>query len=282
MIEYKFALSEYPNDLQTICRNELKLDDDFLFIAGPCCIESEQQIEEIAKYVKKTNANVLRGGAFKPRTSPYSFQGLGKEGLEWLSIISKEFNIPVITEILDVRDIEIVAKHVDILQVGARNMQNFPLLKELGKLSKPILLKRGLSATIEEWLGSAEYIFCGGNRNVILCERGIRTFSDYTRNTLDLSVVPIIKNLCKIPIIVDPSHGTGVSNIIENMCLSAIMAGCDGIMIEVHNNPQIALSDKDQALTFEQLSSLDRSVSDLLVYKRRRKENFENRNYRGN
>ena len=217
-------------------------------IAGPCSVETEAQITSIAREVKEVGAGFLRGGAFKPRTSPYSFQGLEAEGLELLKIARKETGLPIVTEIMSTSMIDKFVDDVDVIQVGARNMQNFDLLKELGKTNKPILLKRGLSATIEEWLMSAEYIMAGGNDNVILCERGIRTYETYTRNTLDLSAIPVIKKLSHLPVIVDPSHAAGYWYLVEPLAKAAIAAGADGLMIEVHNNPQCALSDGQQSL----------------------------------
>ena len=217
-------------------------------MAGPCSVESEEQIIEIAKSIKESGANFLRGGAFKPRTSPYSFQGLELEGLKLLKVAKKETGLPIVTEIMSTKYIDEFVNNVDVIQVGARNMQNFDLLKELGKTNKPILLKRGLSATIEEWLMSAEYIMAGGNENIILCERGIRTYETYTRNTLDLSAIPVIKKLSHLPVIVDPSHAAGYWYLVEPLAKAAIAAGADGLMIEVHNNPQCALSDGQQSL----------------------------------
>ena len=219
----------------------------FCVMAGPCSVESEEQIVAVAKAVKASGANMLRGGAFKPRTSPYDFAGLKAEGLELLKIARQETGLPIVTEIMSVVDLPLF-EDVDVLQVGARNMQNFELLKELGHLDKPILLKRGLSSTIEEWLMSAEYIMAGGNERVILCERGIRTYETFTRNTLDISAVPILKHLTHLPVVVDPSHGTGITWLVEPMAKSAIVAGADGLMIEVHNNPEKALSDGAQSL----------------------------------
>ena len=217
-------------------------------MAGPCSVESEEQIIEIAKSIKESGANFLRGGAFKPRTSPYSFQGLELEGLKLLKVAKKETGLPIVTEIMSTKYIDEFVNNVDVIQVGTRNMQNFDLLKELGKTNKPILLKRGLSATIEEWLMSAEYIMAGGNENIILCERGIRTYETYTRNTLDLSAIPVIKKLSHLPVIVDPSHAAGYWYLVEPLAKAAIAAGADGLMIEVHNNPQCALSDGQQSL----------------------------------
>jgi len=234
--------------------------EKIISIAGPCSVETEEQIVEIANKVKASGATFLRGGAFKPRSSPYSFQGLGYEGLKLLNIAKKETGLNIVSEILSANMLDTFMEKVDIIQVGARNMQNFVLLKELGKINKPILLKRGLSATIEEWLMSAEYIMAGGNQNVILCERGIRTFEKYTRNTLDLSAVPSIKKLSHLPIIVDPSHATGMWWMVESMARGAIAVGADGIMVEVHNNPEKALSDGQQSITPDAFSNLMNSL----------------------
>ena len=217
-------------------------------IAGPCSVESEEQLTFVAEEVKKLGANFLRGGAFKPRTSPYSFQGLKYDGLELLKIAREKTGLPIVTEIMSPYDIEIFERDVDVIQVGARNMQNFDLLNELGRTRKPILLKRGLSATIEEWLMSAEYIMAGGNENVILCERGIRTFETYTRNTLDLSAIPAVKKLSHLPVIVDPSHATGKRFMISPLAKAAVAVGADGLIIEVHNNPEKALCDGPQSI----------------------------------
>ena len=217
-------------------------------IAGPCSVEGKEEILEVAREVKKAGAIALRGGAFKPRTSPYSFQGLGAEGLELLKEAKKKESLPIVTEALDTRDVELVAKYADIIQIGARNMQNFMLLREVGKTGKPVLLKRGAGATLEELLMSAEYILSEGNRNVILCERGIRTIENYTRNTLDLSAVPVIKKLSHLPVIVDPSHGTGKWDLVPAMAKAAVAAGADGLLIEVHPHPDQALSDGPQSL----------------------------------
>ena len=235
-------------------------------MAGPCSVESEEQIVEVARAVKNSGANFLRGGAFKPRTSPYSFQGLELEGLRLLEIAKKETGLNIVTEIMSTDYIDEFVDRVDVIQVGARNMQNFDLLKQLGKTNKPILLKRGIAATIEEWLMSAEYIMAGGNENVILCERGIRTFETITRNTLDLQAVPVIKKLSHLPIIIDPSHAGGYSYMVEPMAKCAVIAGADGIMIEVHNDPENALSDGQQSLTpdqFEQLMKKVKVVAEL-------------------
>ncbi|MBQ1452495.1 MAG: 3-deoxy-7-phosphoheptulonate synthase, partial [Ruminococcus sp.] len=228
-------------------------------MAGPCSVESEEQIVEIAKSIKASGATLLRGGAIKPRTSPYSFQGLKSEGLDLLKIVRKETGLPIVTEIMRTEHIDMF-ENVDIIQVGARNMQNFDLLKELGKTKKPVLLKRGLSATIEEWLMSAEYIMAGGNDRVILCERGIRTFETYTRNTLDVSAIPIVKELSHLPVVVDPSHASGKSRLVEPLAMAAVAAGADGLMIEVHNDPPHALSDGAQSLTPEQFKNTAKKI----------------------
>ncbi len=225
-------------------------------IAGPCSIETGKQLKKVAREVKKSGAAVLRGGAFKPRTSPYTFQGLGEEGLKHLRQVSQELNIPTVTEIMDTRDLDLVTDYADILQIGARNMQNFNLLKEVGQTKKPVILKRGLSATIKELLMSAEYILSEGNFNVILCERGIRTFEDFTRNTLDLSAVPAIKMLSHLPVIVDPSHAAGKWGLVNPLSKGAVACGCDGLLVEVHSNPQEALSDGSQQLLPENFSAL--------------------------
>lgn len=219
-----------------------------VIMGGPCAVESKKQIDEIAPIVKSAGAKILRGGAFKPRTSPYSFQGMGVEGLEILQSANKKYNIPVVSEIMSVDELPYFVEMVDLIQVGARNMQNFNLLKELGKIDKPILLKRGLANTIEEWLMSAEYILAGGNSNVILCERGIRTYETSTRNTLDISSIPVIKKLTHLPIIVDPSHASGRWEYVESLSKAAIAAGADGLIIEVHQTPETALSDGQQSL----------------------------------
>ena len=229
---------------------------EFAIIAGPCSVESESQIVDIARSVKASGATFLRGGAYKPRTSPYAFQGLEEDGLELLKKARAQTGLPIVTEIMYPQTIDEFVEDVDVIQVGARNMQNFALLKELGKTNKPILLKRGLSSTIEEWLMAAEYIMAGGNENVILCERGIRTFENYTRNTLDLSAVPAIKKLSHLPIIIDPSHATGLAYMVEPMCMAAIAAGADGVIIEVHNNPAKALCDGPQSLTPERFTQV--------------------------
>ncbi len=254
---YKKANRKFhPENTVIKISDEVSIGDGSLHImAGPCSVESEEQIIEIAKKVKKSGATLLRGGAFKPRTSPYAFQGLKSEGLDLLKIARKETGLPIVTEIMRTEHIDMF-ENVDIIQVGARNMQNFDLLRELGKTDKPILLKRGLSATIEEWLMSAEYIMAGGNDNVILCERGIRTYETYTRNTLDVAAIPIIKKLSHLPVVVDPSHASGKSWLVEPLAMAAVAAGADGLMIEVHNDPSHALSDGAQSLTPKQFDSV--------------------------
>ena len=259
---YKKANRKFhPDDTVITLPGGQKIGDGSLsLIAGPCSVESERQIVEIAKSVKNSGAQFLRGGAFKPRTSPYAFQGLKAEGLELLREARKVTGLPIVTEIMRVSHIPLF-EDVDIIQVGARNMQNFELLKELGRLDKPILLKRGLSSTLEELLMSAEYIMAGGNEKVILCERGIRTYETYTRNTLDISAVPILKKLSHLPVIVDPSHASGISWLVEPLALAAVAAGADGLIIEVHNDPQHALSDGAQSLTPEQFDQVAKHVN---------------------
>ncbi len=229
---------------------------NLVLMAGPCAVESEEQLLEVAKTIKDAGAQIFRGGAYKPRTSPYSFQGLEKTGLEYLQKVREQTGLLIVTEVMDQFTVDEVAGCADIIQVGARNMQNYYLLRELGRIRKPVLLKRGLSATIEEWLMAAEYILSGGNYEVILCERGIRTFEPYTRNTLDLSAVPLVKQLSHLPIIVDPSHGTGLAGLVPAMSRAALAAGADGLMIEVHSNPQEALSDGPQSLRPDQFAAL--------------------------
>ncbi len=232
---------------------------NFCMIAGPCSVESEEQIVAVAKAVKASGANMLRGGAFKPRTSPYDFQGLKAEGIELLKIARKETGLPIVTEIMGTNYLPLF-EDVDLIQVGARNMQNFDLLRELGRLRKPVLLKRGLASTLKELLMSAEYIMAGGNEQVILCERGIRTYDDYTRNTLDLAAVPMLKELTHLPVIVDPSHATGIARLVRPMALAAAACGSDGLIIEVHNDPMHALCDGAQSLRPEQYDDLARAV----------------------
>ncbi len=244
----------------------VKFGQDFVVIAGPCSVESENQTLEIARAVKSSGAHMLRGGAFKPRTSPYNFQGLGLKGLKILEKARETSGLPVVSEVLDTRDVSWMCEYVDLLQIGARNMQNFSLLKEVGKIQTPVLLKRGMYSTISEWLNCAEYILSEGNPHVILCERGIRTFETYTRNTLDLSAVSAMKELTHLPVIVDPTHSTGRTSLILPMSLAAVAAGADGLIVEVHNNPALALSDKDQALTPYQFSELIGRVMNLRAF----------------
>ncbi len=232
-------------------------------MAGPCSVEDEPRMMEVAAKVKAAGATILRGGAFKPRTSPYDFQGLGEEGLRILKQAGKEFQLATVSEVMDPRDVELISSYVDILQVGARNMQNFSLLKELGKIDKPILLKRGISATIKEWLMSAEYILANGNFRVIFCERGIRTFETATRNTLDINAVGVVKQLSHLPVIVDPSHATGRWGLVAPAAKASIAAGCDGLMIEVHQNPKEALSDGVQSLVPDNFETLMRELQPL-------------------
>lgn len=256
---YKLASKEVKTDKSEISVRDGAVvigGDKLVVMAGPCSVEGEEQIVEIAKAVKKAGATMLRGGAWKPRTSPYSFQGLAEEGLKLLDVARQETGLPVITEVMNPRDIEAVEQYSDVMQVGARNVQNFSMLKELGQCKKPIFLKRGPATTIKEWLMSAEYIISNGNPDVILCERGIRTYETATRNTLDLNAVPVLKDLTHLPVIVDPSHGTGYWNYVSPMALAGIASGADGLMIEVHNNPEKAWSDGGQSLKFDVFETL--------------------------
>lgn len=237
--------------------------DNFQIIAGPCSVETESQIIEVANAVKNAGATLLRGGAFKPRTSPYSFQGLRETGIDLLLKAKRETGMPIVTEIMSIRHLDLF-KDVDLIQIGARDMQNFELLKEVGKMHKPVLLKRGLCNTIEEWLMSAEYIMCEGTKDVILCERGIRTFETYTRNTLDLSSIPLLRELTHLPIIVDPSHASGLSRLVKPLSLASVGAGADGLMIEVHNNPQKALCDGAQSIRPEQFEEIVKKINVML------------------
>ncbi len=239
------------------------IGEDLTIIAGPCSVETEAQTITTAIKVKEAGATILRGGAFKPRTSPYAFQGLGIKGLRILEKAGREADLPIVTEVVDPRDVPWVCEYADILQIGARNMQNFSLLREVGKTGKPVLLKRGMNSTLNEWLNCAEYILAEGNSDIILCERGIRTFETYTRNTLDLSMVPAIKELTDFPVIVDPSHGTGRLSLIKPMALAAVAAGADGAIIEVHNDPSNALCDGDQSMTPEMFSTTAKEMKDL-------------------
>lgn len=257
--KYKLVSREFHPDNSVIDVGGVKVGGDQLVVmAGPCSVESLEQLREAARQVKAGGAQFLRGGAFKPRTSPYDFQGLAEEGLKLLRQVADEEGLRVVTEIVDKDDIDLVGEYADLYQVGARNMQNFQLLKALGKAEKPVMLKRGLSSTISEWLNAAEYIAAGGNENIILCERGIRTYETFTRNTLDLSAVAAVKELSHLPVIVDPSHGTGRWQMVRPMARAAVAAGCDGLIIEVHPHPEVALSDGDQSLTpknFQELMS---------------------------
>lgn len=260
---YKAANKKSHPEPTVVDINGVKIGGgNFQVIAGPCSVESEEQITEVAKSVKASGATLMRGGAFKPRTSPYAFQGLRAEGIELLLEAKKETGMPIVTEIMSAAHLPLF-EHVDVIQVGARNMQNFELLKVLGKQDKPILLKRGLANTIEEWLMSAEYIMSGGNKNIILCERGIRSFETATRNTLDLSAITVLKEKTHLPVIVDPSHATGIVQYVEPLSLAAIAAGADGLIIEVHNNPQKALCDGPQSLTPEQFDNTMKKIKKL-------------------
>ena len=257
---YKAANRKFhPDDSVIDCAGAKIGGGNFQVIAGLCSVESVEQMTGIAKRVKAAGATLLRGGAFKPRTSPYSFQGLGKRGLDILLEAKRETGLPIVTELMSIEHLPLF-NDVDVIQIGARNMQNFDLLREVGKLRKPILLKRGLASTVKELLMSAEYIMAGGNEQIILCERGIRTFDDYTRNTLDLAVVPMLHELTHLPVIVDPSHATGVARLVRPMALAGVAAGCDGLIIEVHNDPMHALCDGAQSLRPEEYDSLAKAV----------------------
>ena len=258
---YKLVSREFQRANTIIDVNGHKIGGRKIHVmAGPCSVESKDQVLEAAVPVKEAGATFLRGGAFKPRTSPYAFQGLGEEGLSYLAHAREVTGLPVITEVLDPRDLDVVYRYTDILQIGARNMQNFKLLTEVGRLNKPVMLKRGLSATIQEFLLSAEYIASEGNRKIILCERGIRTYETETRNTLDLSAVPVLKQLCHLPVFVDPSHGTGRWDLVTPMALAGIAAGADGLLIEVHSHPEVALSDGPQSLKPDKFAALMRDL----------------------
>lgn len=254
---YKLASRTFHPDNTIIDAKDASLGGELVTVmAGPCSIESEEQLYTVAKEIKNAGARVLRGGAFKPRTSPYSFQGLGEEGLEIMRNVGEELGLATISEVMEVAQLDLVCKYIDIIQVGARNMQNFSLLKEVGNIRKPILLKRGMAATIEELLMAAEYIMSGGNYQVILCERGIRTFETYTRNTLDISAIPVTQKLSHLPIVVDPSHGTGRRDKVSPMARAAVAAGANGLIIEVHHDPDHALSDGAQSLYPQQFERL--------------------------
>jgi 3-deoxy-7-phosphoheptulonate synthase len=261
---YKLAAKQLKNQRSVIeCRGKSIGSEQLAIMAGPCSIETEEQIFACAKAVKENGGNILRGGAFKPRTSPYAFQGLGETGLQYLQRAGEQYDLLTVTEVMDTDQIELVAHYADILQIGARNMQNFSLLKKLGTIKNPILLKRGMSATYQDLLMSAEYILSAGNPNVILCERGIRTYETYSRNTLDLAAVPILQELSHLPIIVDPSHGTGIRKMVAPMARAGIAAGADGLMVEIHPEPDKAFSDADQTLSFEQFKEMMHSLKQL-------------------
>lgn len=260
---YKLASRTFKQDNSIITIGDLRVGgDEVIVMAGPCSAETEEQVEASATAVKRAGAKVLRGGAFKPRSSPYSFQGLGEDGLRLLRAAADRHNLALVTEIMEISQLAVIEKYAHILQVGARNMQNYSLLRDLGKCRTPVLLKRGISATIEEWLLSAEYILSGGNMDVMLCERGIRTFEGYTRNTLDISAIPVVKHLSHLPILADPSHGTGRRDKVAPMARAAVAAGADGLLIEVHNDPDHALSDGAQTLFPAQF---DRLMAELRI-----------------
>ncbi|MDF2539285.1 MAG: aroF [Herbinix sp.] len=261
---YKLANRKFhPEPSKVKVGNVVIGGDSLVIMSGPCAVESREQLLETAHAIKKAGAQILRGGAYKPRTSPYAFQGLEEEGLKYMKDAREETGLPVICEVTSLNAIEAAVKYVDMLQIGARNMQNFYLLKEAGKTGLPVLLKRGLSATIDEWLNASEYIIAEGNPNVVLCERGIRTFETATRNTLDISAVPVIKEKSHLPIIVDPSHATGVRAYVKPLAFSSVAAGADGLMIETHPNPSCALSDGPQSLTFDQFEDLTKGLKPL-------------------
>jgi len=265
LVPMKTNKSTKPEPLQVKVKDVLIGGPEVIIIAGPCAVESMEQLAETAVSVRKNGAKILRGGAFKPRSSPYSFQGLGEEGLKMLHEISIRTGLPVVTEVMDTRQIEIVSKYADMLQVGSRNMQNYPLLKEVGMTCKPVLLKRGMMATIEEFLLAAEYILRQGNEQVVLCERGIRTFETSTRNTLDLSAVPMIKHLSHLPVVVDPSHGTGLRWMVPTMAKAAVAAGADGLIMEVHYKPEEALCDGQQSLNLPEFAQLMKELGKIAL-----------------
>jgi 3-deoxy-7-phosphoheptulonate synthase len=254
---YKLASRTFKADDTVVTIGDVRIGgDEVIVVAGPCSAESETQVMTTTAAVKRAGAKLLRGGAFKPRSSPYSFQGLGEEGLQFLRQAANHYDLKLVSEVMDLSQIELMDRYVDVYQVGARNMQNFTLLRELGRVRKPVLLKRGIAATIEEWLLSSEYVLAGGNTAVILCERGIRTFENYTRNTLDISAIPVVKKLCHLPVFVDPSHGTGRRDKVAPMARAAVAAGADGLLIEVHCDPDKALSDGAQSLFPTQFDQL--------------------------
>ena len=268
---YKLASRELHKNSTVVRVGGLEIGSpsEFVVMAGPCSVESEEQIIAAAQTVRSAGANILRGGAFKPRTSPYSFQGLERKGLELLRKAQQETGLLIITEVMSTEDLALVAEYTDILQIGARNMQNFPLLKGVGQTRKPVMLKRGMMSTLTELLMSAEYILSRGNPHVLLCERGIRTFEDQTRNTLDLSAVPVLKSLSHLPVIVDPTHGTGVRALVPTMARAAVVTGCDGLMIEMHPHPERALSDGAQSLNPAEFTALMQSLKPYLEMERR-------------
>ncbi len=269
----KIKLAVKNDDVQRtiVDVNGVKIGGDRVIImAGPCSVESREQVLEAAIVVKEGGAQILRGGAYKPRTLPYSFQGLGEEGLQLLAEARKETGLPIVTEVMDSDKVELVASYADILQIGTRNMQNFPLLKEVGRSDKPVMLKRGMSATISEWLGCAEYILAEGNPNVIMCERGIRTFETITRNTVDISAAPILHMISHLPVIVDPSHGTGSRSLVPPMSMAAIAAGADGVMVEVHPHPEEALCDGAQSLSPDDFKSFMADIKPIIAATNRR------------
>lgn len=266
---YKFASRDFKKSNTVITVKDVKIGgEDFTLFAGPCSVEDENSLMEIASEVKKNGGQILRGGAFKPRTSPYDFQGLEEEGLIYMRKACDKYNLLLCTEIMDTKNIELVCKYADILQVGARNMQNFSLLKELGKVDKPILLKRGMAATISDFLMAAEYLIAYGNKKIILCERGIRTFENLTRNTIDINGLALVKELSHLPIIIDASHGTGIRELVEPVSLAGIMAGANGCMIEVHKNPNCALSDGAQTLEFKKFKETAKNIFKTALFKK--------------
>lgn len=261
MMDFKLVGKKDKDKIVKIENDFIIGGKDFQIIAGPCAVENEKQINSIAEFLSKLGVKFLRGGAFKPRTSPYTFQGLGFDGLKLMKNAADKNKMKVISEIMDPRDIDKAYDYIDVFQIGSRNMQNYSLLKEMGKLKKPVLLKRGMTATVKEWLNAAEYIALEGNEDIILCERGIRTYENYTRNTLDLTVIPIIKELSSLPVIVDPSHGTGRRDLVAPMSKAAVSVSADGIMIEVHPEPDKALSDGFQSLNFEETEKLIKEIN---------------------
>jgi 3-deoxy-7-phosphoheptulonate synthase len=266
---YKLVSREFKSDNTVIPLNGVRIGEEVVIMAGPCSVESEKQILETAEFVRQNGGHLLRGGAFKPRSNPYSFQGLGEKGLKLLKKAREETGLYIVTEVLEAMHVPLVAEYADILQIGARNMQNYELLKAVGRVKKPVLLKRGMSAQLTELLMSAEYVMSEGNNQVLLCERGIRTFVEYSRNTLDLNVVPAIKNISHLPVIVDPSHGTGRRDLVEPLSIAALSVGADGLLIEVHPHPEEALSDADQTLDLESFSRLMRRIKSFISWRKR-------------